>query len=116
VVGNWDAYVQWLMMFAVPTSANVRTDAENLAAAGFRIGGVPLINGVVNFALSSTMPANKLLGMIKGETLEELIEAGSTIEESERSIINQSITYVRTVNAGYRLAWGDTRQLFDYGN
>jgi hypothetical protein len=115
VVGNWNAYIQWLMMFAVPTSNNTRTDAENLAASGFKIGGVPLINGVVNFALSSTMTDNELLGMAKGETLEELIEAGSTIDESERSIVNQVITYVRTQNAGYRLAFGDTRSIYNFG-
>jgi hypothetical protein len=39
VVGNWDAYIQWLMMFAIPNSANTRGDADNLAAASFRIGG-----------------------------------------------------------------------------
>ena len=37
VVGNWDAYIQWLMMFAIPNTANTRGDADNLAAAGFRI-------------------------------------------------------------------------------
>jgi hypothetical protein len=115
VVGNWDAYIQWLMMFAVPTSNSDRTDAANLAATGFKIGGVPLINGVVNFALSSTMTASQLLGMSKGDTLEELVEAGSTIEESERAIINQSITYVKTINAGYKLAFGDTRSIFNFG-
>jgi hypothetical protein len=115
VVGNWDAYIQWLMMFAVPTSNNDRTDAANLAATGFKIGGVPLINGVVNFALSSTMTASQLLGMSKGDTLEELVEAGSTIEESERAIVNQSITYVKTINAGYKLAFGDTRSIFNFG-
>ena len=115
VVGNWDAYIQWLMMFAIPNTANTRGDADNLAAAGFRIGGVPLINGVVNFALSSTMTASQLLGMSKGDSLEELVEAGSTINESERAILNQSITYVKTLNAGYKLAFGDTRSIFNYG-
>ena len=94
VVGNWDAYIQWLMMFAIPNSANTRGDADNLAAAGFRIGGVPLINGVVNFALSSTMTASQLLGMSKGDSLEELVEAGSTINESRnvRSSTSRSRT------------------------
>jgi hypothetical protein len=115
VVGNWNAYIQWLMMFAVPTSANVRTDAENLAAAGFKVAGVPILNGQVNFALSSTMPDNQLLGMTKGETLEELIEAGSVISETERSITNQVINYVKTVNAGYRLVFADTREIFNFG-
>ena len=103
------------MMCANPNTANTRTDADNLAAAGFRIGGVPLINGVVNFALSSTMTASQLLGMSKGDSLEELVEAGSTINESERAILNQSITYVKTLNAGYKLAFGDTRSIFNYG-
>lgn len=115
VLGNWDAYIQWLMMFAVPTSANTRTDAENLAAAGFKASGVPVLNGTVNFALSSTAPANQLVGFSKGETLEELIEAGSDIAETERAITNQTITYVKTINAGYRLVFGDTRSVFNFG-
>jgi hypothetical protein len=43
------------------------------------------------------------------------VEAGSTINESERAILNQSITYVKTLNAGYKLAFGDTRSIFNYG-
>lgn len=114
VVGNWDAYIQWLMMFAVPNIAGGPTAAQELANAGFKIGGVPLINGVVNFALSSTMTATRLLGLVKGETLEELIEANSDIAETERSIINQTITYVKTQNAGYRLVFGDTRRVLNF--
>jgi len=114
VIGDWDAYIQWLFMFAIPTSDKVRTDAEDMAASGFRIGGVPLINGVVNFAVSSACPQYKLIGLSKGDTLEELIESGSLIEESERSIQNQAITYVKTENAGYRLAFGDTRSIYDF--
>lgn len=115
VVGNWDAYVDWLLMFAVPQSGSLdRTAAENMAAAGFRVGGVPILNGTVNFALSSTMPANQLLGMTRGETLEELIEAGSLISESERAITNQSVTYVKSEVSGYRLVFGDTRQIYNY--
>lgn len=115
VVGNWDAYIEWLMMFAVPTTANSRTDAENLAATGFRIGGVPILNGAVNFALSSSMPDNQLLGLSKGDTMEELIESGSQIDEADRAIQNQSITYVKSINAGYKLAFPDTREVYDYG-
>lgn len=116
VVGNWDAYIDWLLMFAIPTSDASRTDAENLAASGFRMGGVPLLNGTVNFALSSSAPAKQLLGISKGDTLEELIEAGSQIDEADRAIQNQSITYVKSINAGYKLAFDDTREIFDYAN
>jgi hypothetical protein len=114
VVGNWDAYIDWLMLFALPTSSNNRTDADNLAAMGFQIGGVPLLTGVVNFVLSSTMPAKQLLGFSRGDTLEELVEAGSSIAESERSVLNQTVNYIRTENSGYRLVFGDTRSVFDY--
>lgn len=116
VVGNWDAYVQWLMLFAMPV-ANTQglTEGELLARTGFQIGGVPLLNGTVNFALSSGVSNNKLVGYSKGDTLEELIEAGSDISESERSITNQSISFVKTVNAGYRLAFPDTRSVLNFG-
>lgn len=116
VVGNWDAYLDWLFLFAVPTAdAKTRTDAENLAATGFRIGGVPILNGQVNFVLSTTMPAGQLLGYRKAETVEQLTEAGSLINESERAITTQSITYVKSEVSGYRLVFGDTREIFDYG-
>jgi len=116
VLGNWDAYVQWLLMFAVPTSNNSRTEAQNLAAAGFQIGGVPLLTGKVNFALSSAMPAGQLLGYSRGDTMEELVEAGSYIDESERAIQNQSISYIKTENSGYKLAFPDTREVYDFGH
>lgn len=115
VLGNWDTYIQWLLMFALPTTSNSKTDAEQLAATGFQMGGVPLLQGSVNFALSSNVPANQLVGYSRADTLEELIEAGSLINESERSIQNQSITYVRTLNAGYKLVFGDTRSVYNYG-
>lgn len=115
VVGNWDAYLDWLFLFALPTAnATTRTDAENLAATGFRIGGVPILNGQINFVLSTTMPAGQLLGYRKGETLEQLIEAGSLISESERAIQTQSITYVKSEVSGFRLVFGDTREIYDY--
>lgn len=115
VVGNWDAYIQWLMMFAVPNTANVRTDAESLAAAGFQVGGVPILTGTVNFVISSAAPANRLVGFSRSDTLEELVESGSLISESERSIQNQTVTYVRTENTGYRVVFDGTREVFNYG-
>jgi hypothetical protein len=59
------------------------------------------------------MPDNQIMGITKSETLEELIEAGSQISENERSITNQSLTYVRTENTGYKLIYGDTREIID---
>lgn len=114
VVGNWDAYLEWLLMFAIPTSDQNVTEANKLARTGFQIGGVPILTGVINFALSSAVPDGRLIGFSKGDTLEELIEAGSSIDESERAIQNQSITYVKTENAGYKLSFGDTRSVYNY--
>lgn len=114
VIGNWDAYLEWLLMFAVPTTSATKTDAEILAATGFRVGGVPILNGAVNFVLSSAVPANHLIGISKGDTIEELIEANSDIQESERAVKNQSISYFKTQNSGYKLAFSDTRSTYDY--
>ncbi|RUU74946.1 hypothetical protein [Mesorhizobium sp. M7A.F.Ca.MR.362.00.0.0] len=114
VVGNWDTYIDWLLLFAIPTSNANRTDAENLAASGFQIGGVPILRGTVNFALSSAAAGKQLIGMSRGDTLEELNEGGSQIEETERAITNQSITFTKSENTGYKLAFSDTRSIYDY--
>lgn len=113
VVGNWDMYIQWLLMFSVPTSSNTQTDAENLAKAGFAVQGVPMLDGTVNFKLSSAAPSNKLIGYSRGDTLEELVEAGSQISESEKSIRTQEVIYVNTETSGYRLIFNDTRSILN---
>ena len=71
----------------------------------------PRFNFNVHFALSSTAPAQKLIGFVKNETVEELVENGSDIEESVRSIETQSVKYVKTTNRGYRLPFSDTRSV-----
>lgn len=116
VVGNWDAYVQWLFLFSIPLAngGGDMTAAANMARSGFQIGGIPILNGQVNFALSSTASANQLIGLTKGETLEELVEAGSLIAESERAVQNQTITYIKSEVTGYRLVFGDTRSIYNY--
>lgn len=115
VVGNWDAYIQWLMLFAIPSVADGPSAARNMAAAGFQIGGVPILSGTVNFVISSAAPANKLIGYSKADTLEELQEAGSMISESERAVLNQAITYVKSEVSGFRIVFPDTRGIFDFG-
>ncbi len=117
VVGNWDAYLQWLMLFALPSAntSNAPTSAEALARTGFQLGQVSLLQGSINFVLSSSAPNNVLIGFSRGDTLEELVEAGSLINESERSMSNQTITYFRTMNTGYRLIHGDTRSVYNFG-
>lgn len=110
IAGNLNMYLELLMMFQ-PTISNGTSVAEAMAnRGGPRIDvRLPLLDGNVKFALSSAMPDNLLLGFSKMETLEELVEAGSSIVENERAVSNQTVTYYRTENSGFRLAFGDTR-------
>lgn len=112
IVGNFDMYLELFLMFT-PVVGN-KSVAEHLQEHGApQISlTLPLMKGV-NFELSSSMPAGKLMCYSKADTLEELIEANSKISESETAIKNQSITYVKTETTGYRLIYGDTRTLLD---
>lgn len=116
LVGNWNAYLQILKMFAVPSTDKITSDVEMLGKSGFNLGGIPIVGGNLRFALSTTMTANKLIGLSKAEAIEELKEAGSLLDESERSIVNQTVRYVHTENTGYRIIFPDARAVFDYGN
>lgn len=112
VVGNWDMYLEWLRVMSTPGTYDGATQIENLAKAGVQVAlQNPRFDMNIKFALSSTAPAAKLIGFIKGETLEELVENGSDIEESVRAIENQKVRYVKTTNRGYRLIFGDTRSI-----
>lgn len=116
VLGNFKAFVDWIMLFQ-PTLTSV-SQAEALAAKGgaeLKVANIPGFMVPVTFALSSSVPNDRLIGITKGETLEELVEAGSLISESEQSIKNQSITYVRSEVTGYKLAFYDTRSNYNYG-
>lgn len=114
IVGNIDMYLALLFMFT-PSLSAAKSEADAIAEhGGPRINvNLPILGGNSNFVLSSSMPANKLLAYSKGDTLEELKEAGSEISENERSIQNQSITYVKTETSGFKLAFGDTRTVLD---
>lgn len=112
LIGNLDMYLELFMMFT-PINVN-KSVAEHLQEKGaptIRLG-LDLLQGV-NFEVSSGMPDGHLMCFSKGDTLEELTEAGSQIEESEQAIKNQSFTYTKTVNHGYRLIYGDTRTILD---
>jgi hypothetical protein len=113
VVGNWNTYIQWLMLFT-PNIAGDHSGAQELAQQGFQIGGVPILRGAVNFALSSAMLDNQLLGYSKGDTLEQTVETGSLIEESQKAILVQKVQYVKTENSGFRLVFGDTRSILSF--
>jgi len=112
VVGNYDLWFAWTRMFATPTANTGASQTEILAKAGVQTAiENPRFNFNVKFAVSSTAPASKLVGFVKNETVEELVENGSDIEESVRSIENQTVKYVKTTNRGYRLPFADTRSI-----
>lgn len=114
VAGNWDTYLQWKLMFAKATEADGLTQIEALQRAGVNVAREnPRIDLNINFALVSDAPANQLLGFSKSDTVEELIENGSDIEESENVMKNQRVNLYKTRNAGYRLIFGDTREILN---
>lgn len=115
LIGNWDSAFRWAKMWRISDN-DTRSQRENFEA---QVGAMTM-NGLriplPTFAVCSTAPENKIMGITVGETLEELIESGSQISESERAILNQVVNYTRTENTGYKLAYGDTRSVYDYGN
>jgi hypothetical protein len=114
VVGNWDMWFQWKRMFAKPSIAMGMPQVEVLRAAGVTTAEAnPRLSFHVEFEVSSSAPAQKLIGFSKADTVEELIETGSDIEESQQAIENQKVKYVKTRNSGYRLIFGDTRDILD---
>lgn len=114
VVGNYDLWFEWQRMFATPTANAGASQGAILQAAGVDVAiANPNFNFNVTFAVASQAPAGKLIGFRKAETLEELVESGSDIEESVRAIENQKVRYVRTENKGYRLVFGDTREILN---
>ena len=118
VVMNWDGYFQWLMMFSkqVTTGTVAVRPMDNLNAAGATLQRDPVnLAMAIRPVLSSSCPANKLIGYSVADTLEELVESGSQIQETERAILNQTMTMTRTENTGYRLVFGDTRSVFNFG-
>ena len=115
VVMNWDGWFQWIMLFANQKGTGGDTPAEGLAKAGVSLGMGGNIFSNITPVLSSAVPAGKLIGYSRGDTLEELKEAGSNIQETERVILNQTITLTKTENTGYHLVYGDTRSVLNFG-
>ena len=68
----------------------------------------------VKFVLDSSVPEGKLLMFNRPDTLEEIVEANSRIEEENRNVNSQIIQYVRTENTGYSLIYPDCRYVYTY--
>lgn len=114
IVGNYDMHFEWMRMFAKPQLALGTPQIEALRAAGVNVAEAnPRFQFNINFQVSSAAPAEKLIGFSKADTVEELVETGSDIQESMQAMQNQTVKYVRTKNTGYRLIFGDTRSVLD---
>lgn len=104
-VVNFDMYVELMFMSQPVVGAGLsQVDFMQNKGAPAISTTLPFMNGMVNVVLSSSVPAGKIVAMTKAECIEELVMAGGNISESERSITNQSITYVKTEETGYKLA------------
>jgi len=115
LVVNYDMYVDLMFMYSPTLSGNGSIpQAMGSMGAPTINTNVTMLNGLnLNIALSSAVPAGKIICMLKNECLEELIEANSNISESERSILDQSIKYVKTETTGYKLAIPESRVVLD---
>jgi len=112
---NFDMYVELMFMAQPIIGAGATSPVDYMIGKGAPAVSttLPFMNGMVNVVLSSAVPAGKILAMTKAEALEELVMAGGNIAESERSILNQSITYVKTEETGYKIAIPKARVVLD---
>lgn len=114
VIGNYATYGDFVGLF-IPT-----VNTQNIPQAMEKVGGPALAPGLsfmnykINFAISNTVAASTLIGEIKPETIEELNEAGSDIQETDRLITTQKVQFVRTLTVGYNLVTPAARRGFSY--
>lgn len=117
IVGNWDMWFEWQRMFAKPTANMGLPQMEILQRAGVQLADAnPRLPFNINFQVSSSAPAQKLIGFSKADTLEELVESGSDIQQSVQAMENQKVQYFHTRNNGYRIIFDNTRDILDLSN
>ena len=116
IAGDMDAYLQLVKMFgtAAASSAFVADQMAEKGAPQFLM--MRNIFAPIRFVLDSAVPAGKLLMFNRADSLEEVVEAGSRIQEEERAIREQIITYTKTENTGYGLVYADARYVYTYGS
>ena len=113
IAGDIDAYIQLVKMFGTPASSSFYAD-QMAEKGGPQFLAMRNIFAPIRFVLDSAVPAGKLLMFNRADSLEELVEAGSRIQEEERAIREQIITYTKTENTGYGLVYADARYVYTY--
>lgn len=116
LIGNYATYGDFIGLFT-PT-----VNTQNIPQAMEKVGGPMLapklsfVKYAINFAISNTVAASTLIGIMKSETIEELVEAGSDIQESERIMNKQKMVFYKTLNVGYNLSNPYARRGFTYAS
>lgn len=114
LIGNYATYGDLMALFT-PT-----VNTQSIPKAMESVGGPQLapklsfMKYAINFAISNTVAAKNFVGIIKSETIEELVEAGSDIQESERIMNKQKMVFYKTLNVGYNLSNPYARRGFSY--
>lgn len=114
IAGDIDAYLQFMKLFGTPAVSSAYQVDQYAAKGGPQFVALRNIFTPVNFVLDSAVPSGKLLMFNRPDTIEELVEANSNIQEEERNVRSQVITYVRTENTGYALIYPDCRYVYTY--
>lgn len=112
IAANYDTVSEMMLMFPVhQTGTSVLATGINGAAPNQPFN-VQLPGGLrfsFKVAVSSEVPEGALIAFDSSSTLEELQETGSAISEQEKAIGNQVVTYVNTLNSGFKFAIDESR-------
>lgn len=114
IAGDIDAYLQFAKLFGTAAVSSAYQVDQQAAKGGPQFMALRNIFTPVNFVLDSAVPSGKLLMFNRPDTIEELVEANSQIQEEEKSARSQIITYFRTENTGYSLIYPDCRYVYTY--
>lgn len=114
LIGNYATYGDFIGLFTPTVNTNNVPQAMEKVGGPTLAPGLSFMNYKINFAISNTVAASNLVGIIKPETIEELNEAGSDIQESDRLITQQKVQFVRTTTVGYNLVTPQARRGFSY--
>ena len=117
LIGNYQTYADYAFMFTPIVTAGGTSEAQALNGLGLGpnlLPGISFMNYNINFVIAPTVAASVIIGITRGECLEELTEVNSDIVENDRVITNQTIRFVRTQNIGYYMPHPLSRQAFSY--
>lgn len=120
IVTNYDGLLELGYMFPVTKDTANGTVAavgvQNVAGTttGMSVKLSSNINLDFKVVISSEIPEGSILGYRKDETLERLEEIGSNITEQDATLRTQMATVLSTINVGFAIAYGESRQVLSW--